>query len=317
MSLFGLIYSQAAAQINLVPNPSFEEYDSCPNYISEFFVQKWVSANGATPDYFNSCSAGEVNVPLNIFGLQNAARGNGYVGFFSNDSGKTSLNYREYVQCKLLRPLTAKKKYFVRFYVSLAESTGQACDQIGAFFSKDQISSTWVEEFNFVPQVVSSKGKIISQRNEWVEIKGDFIANGDEEYLTIGVFQSREIINTIGVESLSDGQPYYYLDDVCVYEGLCNSIVLPTAFSPNNDNVNDFYYPLLSDESINLKNFAIYNRWGEIVHNSPLSPWNGEFRNIPQAQDTYTYFIYADLPLPDILTETISCKQVGTFVLVR
>ena len=38
-------------------------------------------------------------------------------------------------------------------------------------------------------------------------------------------------------------------------------IVIPNAFSPNGDGINDIFYPTGNDAS-NLKSFAIFNRWG-------------------------------------------------------
>ena len=44
-------------QVNLVPNPSFEEYSLCPDKESQIErVDGWFSPSNGTPDYYNYCS---------------------------------------------------------------------------------------------------------------------------------------------------------------------------------------------------------------------------------------------------------------------
>jgi hypothetical protein len=43
---------------NLVPNGSFEQYDTCPtnvNGTSLQYANSWVNPNAGTPDYYNAC----------------------------------------------------------------------------------------------------------------------------------------------------------------------------------------------------------------------------------------------------------------------
>ena len=89
-----------AAQ-NLVPNPGFEEYDSCqywvsvpgfgfpvniafsPGYSDFPTVLNWVTPlYQNTPDYFNICDTTSLGhgVPNNCFGFQEPHFGNAYVG---------------------------------------------------------------------------------------------------------------------------------------------------------------------------------------------------------------------------------------------
>jgi gliding motility-associated-like protein len=52
---------------------------------------------------------------------------------------------------------------------------------------------------------------------------------------------------------------------------------LPNIFTPNNDQVNDVYHPLLPIKFVDSVEFKVYNRWGEPVFetNDPLLNWNG------------------------------------------
>ncbi|TND07533.1 MAG: hypothetical protein FD123_3085 [Bacteroidetes bacterium] len=67
---------------NLVPNPGFETYTSCPAaMIGEIFkATPWVNHLNSN-DYFNVCGAASVLVPNNTLGNQPARTGNAYGGF--------------------------------------------------------------------------------------------------------------------------------------------------------------------------------------------------------------------------------------------
>jgi len=76
--------------------------------------------------------------------------------------------------------------------------------------------------------------------------------------------------------------------EVCDIELDCD-FKLPNAFTPNNDLLNDYFFPLFGKD-IKVLSFRIYNRWGVIVHNE-ITPWNGRKNEILQESDSYTYYI--------------------------
>jgi OmpA-OmpF porin, OOP family len=78
---------------NLVPNPSFEQYDTCPDLLNQ--IQYAIGWNnfGNTPDYYNACSQ-IMNVPNTQGGYQLAYDGNAYCGVYTFAYG--GVNYREY-----------------------------------------------------------------------------------------------------------------------------------------------------------------------------------------------------------------------------
>ena len=67
-------------------------------------------------------------------------------------------------------------------------------------------------------------------------------------------------------------------------------IFLPNAFTPNNDNLNDVFSPVLIGIS-EIQFFKIYNRLGGEVYSwSPERPaWDGKYKNILQHPDTYVW----------------------------
>jgi len=74
-----------------------------------------------------------------------------------------------------------------------------------------------------------------------------------------------------------------------------NGVIIPNAFSPNNDGVNDCARVIYT-ANFSTYYFAIYNRWGERVFetDSPEQCWNGEFKNKRAESGTYYYYLKAE-----------------------
>lgn len=72
-------------------------------------------------------------------------------------------------------------------------------------------------------------------------------------------------------------------------------IILPDAFSPNNDQVNDRFEIVDTKGLEELVNFQIYDRWGKKVFESDnfREGWNGEYKNNQQTMGYYVYVIHA------------------------
>ena len=89
-------------------------------------------------------------------------------------------------------------------------------------------------------------------------------------------------------------------DSVTIFEKYSGvTIFIPTAFSPNNDNLNDLFYPITRGVK-SIKKFIIYNRQGKVVYealnfppNNKLYGWDGRFKGALQETDTYVYTIEA------------------------
>lgn len=79
----------------------------------------------------------------------------------------------------------------------------------------------------------------------------------------------------------------------------CSSknINMPTAFTPDNNGLNDYYYPLTKGIR-QVKRFAVFNRFGEIIFerrdfipNNRTDGWDGSFKGILQPPGMYTYWV--------------------------
>jgi len=74
-----------------------------------------------------------------------------------------------------------------------------------------------------------------------------------------------------------------------VVVGNCN-IVVPTAFTPNNDGKNDYLFPANAFAADNLV-FRVFNRFGQLVFESKdwQRKWDGNVNGQPQGSGTYVW----------------------------
>lgn len=213
-----------AAQ-NLVPNGSFEEYIVCPGSYSrlpgEFRVSSWSSLTTGSPDYFNTCSKGEADVPYNWAGVSEAFDGNGYAGIYTWMS--VSKEYREYIHCKLTEPLIRDSLYRVEFRYKLSSYSKFCTDRIGILIS-DSIGSI----SNDLPLAIEPTFSFIKdsaltmETGSWEIAAAQYKARGNERFVTIGNFADNASTHFYRIQFRPEQQPmlansaYYYIDDVRV-----------------------------------------------------------------------------------------------------
>ncbi len=209
---------------NLIPNPSFEDHTGCPNTWSQITSAiSWLSANNATPDYFNSCSAtGPFRTPVNIMGNQTARTGVAYSGLILSYDFY-NLNYREYLEVQLTTPLSANECYHFEMFVNLSDRVDFSTDDIGIFFSPALILSPIDTVLNFTPQIENVSGNYFNSTT-WTNVSGDYTATGGERYIIIGNFKdsmntSLLYISNPGVVEYS----YCYIDDISLIS--CTNIL--------------------------------------------------------------------------------------------
>ncbi len=75
----------------------------------------------------------------------------------------------------------------------------------------------------------------------------------------------------------------------------CNSLAVPTAFSPNEDGYSDAFCLQGWDNCITTFNILIYDRWGEKVFEStdPAFCWDGTYSGKPMNSAVFVYYINA------------------------
>jgi gliding motility-associated-like protein len=89
-------------------------------------------------------------------------------------------------------------------------------------------------------------------------------------------------------------------------------IAVPTAFTPNNDGLNDYLYPLNAYKATNLS-FKVFTRNGQLVFESRdwSGKWDGTVNGTKQASGVYVW----TLDYIDPSGKKIALK--GTSVLIR
>ena len=73
-------------------------------------------------------------------------------------------------------------------------------------------------------------------------------------------------------------------------------IAVPSAFTPNNDGLNDFLYPLNAYKATDLQ-FRVYDRWGRTVFETRdwTRKWDGTINGVPQPTGVYVWILqYTD-----------------------
>lgn len=307
----------------MVPNGDFEQYKGCPSDQSEldstlFWFNPAIGAQQGTPDYYNQCATGSLlRVPDNQLGYQQAHSGSAYAGIFLLVNA--GLNFREYIEVPLLATLTANTTYQFRMYVNLSDRVKWSTDDISVYFSDTAITTTNILPLPFTPQINNVAGNYPDTLN-WTLISGTYVAAGGENYLVIGNFYNDSNTNLITVNNALTESCYIYVDDVCVAEdsSTCGvtlvppplvepsncKVAIPSAFSPNNDGINDIFKPITHCEFTEY-NMKIFNRWGEKIFESlsQNNRWDGGYQGEKVDLGVYAYlFRYRIGGLPSIVT---------------
>lgn len=223
---------------NLVPNGSFENFSQCP-YTGDkiYYSNGWFQPNKilglsvnqcSSSDYYNSCDTTLlVSIPKNYFGFQYARTGDAYIGlalyshFINQNAG------REYAEIKLSQELEAGKKYILKYYVSMSNTSRYSITRFDAYLSNDSLFSSSFDAMNIIvtPQV-QYNGRINDTLN-WTEISGSFIATGLEKFLTIGNFHDGALCDSATAQIpglVNCCASYYYIDDVSLTEDTITGI---------------------------------------------------------------------------------------------
>jgi gliding motility-associated-like protein len=203
---------------NLVPNPSFEDYTSCPTSQGDIYkASGWFNGCYWNPDYYNSCANFNnptFGTPINqANNFQIPKTGVAYAGIHIYSGGN---NLREYIAIKLIITLIKERNFCMKFFTSFG-ATSHAMDLIGTYFSKDSIICNNGNLFNKTPQICNPYGNVLIDTLNWMKISGNFISTGGEKYLYIGDFYP-DSQNTIDPFNLNfpNTISYYYIDDVSV-----------------------------------------------------------------------------------------------------
>ncbi len=218
------------AQINLVPNPSFEiidtpciyygggvawQYDHMVGWWSALHSCDFFTATSIVcPDpsaFFMSMFAQPTN--MLTFGLTPSS-GNTYAGAFSFDYQDPShpLNFREQLECTLTQALKINSYYKVKFKtaffspVNINYCSGvppKKSTNIGIKFTNARYRDfAWSDVNDTIPSLnikPDIKPSVAIQDTSWVEVSGIFRADSAYKYLILGTFGLDKNIDTATV----------------------------------------------------------------------------------------------------------------------
>jgi len=255
--LFLLIPFAGIAQ-NLVPNPSFEEYDP-ELYLPEFTMQfgfdftalSW--NNGLyTPGYI---SPHNDTIGLNYYGafLMTGYYPDSTVAIIPPKTGDHFVmmlhsvyqtygdiykQTREYTSCLLEEPLVEGEEYCISFFVRKGPGCSSSIDQIGAVLANYELvgGDAFFDPYeytgspnnvlkNFQSNLTTPVGELVSNENEWMQYSGSFIAEGGETSIALGCFvDDDELIYDYdnlcshSSSSFMFAPAVYGFDDISVYK---------------------------------------------------------------------------------------------------
>ncbi len=212
------------AQVNYLPNPSFEKligYDGN-------FIENPISVAVPWDTIQGGWGGGHVAIvpspSINLFGeiLYQVARTGNFMGLMDYNVPPPSFNssLRGYMRSPLLYSLKANKRYCVTAYFNLVNDCQYASDELSLYFDNGSLVCTAKDEYAIAnAQIKSPTGVFYADTLNWMKVQGTFIANGTESYVTIGNFKlPANSTSSLVYPGATHGESGYYIDDVSVIE---------------------------------------------------------------------------------------------------
>ena len=177
------------SQPNLIFNPSFEQLDTCLggfNALSNIQNFGWYSYS--TADIYTDCALSDFYVPNNLLGFQYPVSGNNYAGIQTYCMRFPVCNdYKEYITGQIITPLKQGRTYCGSMFISLIDTSTIACNDMGMAFTNTIPTGPFGQTLSSImPQIANDPAtNPLTDKINWMEIKGSFIANGNEQFVFI------------------------------------------------------------------------------------------------------------------------------------
>ena len=277
-------------QINLVPNPGFEDTIRCPSDSTIIKTKVWYNPTCGSPDYFYPTIQGNPGCinqyPAywggggysNNWGYQMPHNGLAYAGMVVPDAS-------ELMAVRLNDSLRNGKTYTISFYTSLGNASRSGMDLIQVAFMNDSItdynlSTCWNYLSNLQSDAGNLSGNIIIDTLNWVLVQDTFIAGGGECYMVLGNIDTAQTQYYL-IDSLNPSRfAYYYFDDFDIHCIDCSTSIPPVpdypqiTLTPNPSN-GEF---ILNGNFPPETKMKIYNMLGQLVWSEDIESGN---RTVP------------------------------------
>ena len=239
------VFSQAT---NLVENGSFEIIKGKVKGLGCVEASdEWKNVTSSKADLFVK----ENKNPLlltsgNTYGKEDPKEGDNYAGIVVY-SPKDKIA-RNYITSPLAQPMLKGKKYCVSMYISLAEGSKFATNQLGINFHKKQLKQEDNKNIIEKTSILHPQSKVVNATYGWEKVCGTYIAEGGEEFITIGNFTATDKTKTEKAIKIKDYKgvlsdfAYYFIDDISVV-----MVDSKTACDcgPNEDKKDTYYHKII------------------------------------------------------------------------
>lgn len=293
-----LIPSYTVAQLEIV-NGNFENYFGLPNSSGMWdMMDGWTNSGSTTanPDYFHMDGVNGGDLPETPMAFIDAYNGRAIAGLEVCRSSGT--NKREYLTGTFSEPLEIGKRYEFSFAIANGEvyehsAAGLGVSHLGVNFSSEPVFQYEREPLNIHPNFYLDN---VHYYQGWKIIKFIFTADEEYQYFTFGMFGYDNGKQILSFEEPERLKAYYFLDDFIiktispelqsdkeVYKGdenisfnITPGNFVPTAFTPNGDNLNDLFEPSLEENTGSV--LSVYDRGGALVWESvgDQIAWDGK-----------------------------------------
>ena len=190
-------------------------------------------------------------------------------------------------------------------------------------YDKTGIYTTTIKRVNKCDSIVTSNLTVVPKFNIDLQYDPSLMEKGDTRQILATITpnntysilwthpESLSCSNCLNPWTTATSSTTYVLtvtppEGTCSQTAYANILVgcgvwLPTAFTPNNDAINDTFYIYATRCIKEIKDFMIYNRWGQLIFRDSnfqgadaQHGWNGMIEGKLALPDTYTYKIIAE-----------------------
>jgi len=297
-----LMPMQTQAQI---ANGSFENVSALPSNTGQWNVLAgWDNAQStvATPDCFHTSGSLGGDLPETPIALLNPFEGLSIAGIAAIHRVESDLDLRrEYLVNQLEEPLVVGQRYRLKLYWTNGQRTptspsGWATSGLGVAFSSERPAQNQHARLSLTPVFSTSYPQYAE---DWQLLSFEFVATQEAMWMTLGVFLADTHLDVEIHAGLEPSMAYYFFDALSIspiepspvgpvtvvgkgpdagvvsgYEGEV-PVFVPSAFTPNNDGLNDVFLPVLTDQQ--ALSLEVYDRWGSRIASlsAPDFSWDG------------------------------------------
>jgi len=110
------------------------------------------------------------------------------------------------------------------------------------------------------------------------------------------------------IVTMSDENGCVASDTITIFVEKNRHVFIPNAFSPDDNGLNDIFYINGGQDVVEVKNFRVFNRWGEVVFenenfqpNNPMEGWDGFFNG--EKLNPSVFIFFAEIEFKDGLVK--------------